>query len=139
MWFSIDPWQTLERVRGDLDRIMSSSDAGTLSSFPLVNIYDSKDDIVITAELPGLSKDNVSITFNDGILTLSGKREPCVLSDKYVSVREERSVGVFEKTLKIPVKVEQNKISAAFKDGVLTVTMPKAEEAKPRQIAIDIK
>ena len=139
MLWQIDPWQEMERMSREMNRILGSSGRTAPSSFPLVNVYESKDDVVVTAELPGCTKECVNITFADGALTLSGKQEPVADENKMILIRQERSLGEFEKTLNIPYKIDQEKISAAFKNGVLTVTLPKAEEAKPKQISIDVK
>ncbi|MBD3391619.1 MAG: Hsp20 family protein [Chitinivibrionales bacterium] len=128
-----------ERVE-QLEGVFEGAPRGSLAySFPLVNVYESKDDITVNAELPGLARDQVAITFSDNVLTLSGTRKPAMEeSDRTVVVRQERSLGGFEKSFRIPVRVEADKITAAFKDGILTVTLPKAEEAKPKQIQINV-
>jgi HSP20 family protein len=138
MLWNIDPWRELERMRSDLDGLFGAGGRSVSRSFPLVNVYDSKDDIVVTAELPGYTKDNVGITFTDGILTLWGKRAAPAGSYEMTLVRQERSVGEFEKSLAIPNTIEQEKIAASFKDGILTITLPKAEEAKPKRISIQV-
>ncbi len=93
----------------------------------------------MTAELPGLGKDQVNITFSDGILTLSGKRQSLAKEKDMAVVRKERSEGDFEKTLRVPTKIKQEAIKASFGNGILTIAMPKAEEVKPRTIAIETK
>jgi HSP20 family protein len=95
--------------------------------------------VTVTAELPGVSKEQVSITFSEGVLTISGKRDGLAKAGSMTPVRQERAVGPFEKTLRIPTKVRQDEIDASFANGVLTVTLPKAEEAKPRTITIEAR
>jgi len=139
MLWNIDPWHELERVRTQLDDVFGGLGRTITSrSFPLVNVYDAGDSIVVAAELPGMNKDKVNITYNDGMLTLSGTREPLPEAKKMEPVRQERPTGAFEKTINIPVKVIADKIMAVFRDGVLSVTLPKAEEAKPRKIQIQV-
>ena len=138
MLFDINPWRELERVRRELDSVFShrSSSAAT---FPLVNVYNIKDDIIIEAELPGMKSDNISITFNDGNLTIAGERKTPEEYKKMSVVRSERSVGEFEKSFQIPMKVDHTKIQASFNDGILKIVMPKTEEAKPKKIPIEVK
>jgi len=139
MMWDMDIFTEMERLRREMNGLFSnfvpSSDGGG-TTYPLMNVYDGKDAVVATAELPGLSKSQVSITYADGILTLAGKQEPMAKAKGMTVIRKERSEGEFEKTLRIPTKIRQEAIGASFNNGILTVTMPKAEEAKPKTIAI---
>lgn len=105
---------------------------------PSVDIFETPDSIVMKAELPGVSRDNIDIQVQDNTLTLKGERkfEHEVKEENYLRV--ERSYGAFQRTFNLPTGVQQGKIKAVFKDGVLEVTMPKAEEAKPTQVKIDV-
>jgi HSP20 family protein len=137
MLWGIDPWRELERMRRELDGVFSGyTRTPAATSFPLVNIYDEQDSMVVTAELAGMAKDDVQITYNDGVLTLEGKRGPVPGTEKMTVVRRERAVGEFQKSLSIPYRIQADKISASFTDGVLTVTLPKTEDARPKQISI---
>lgn len=138
MLWNVDPWRELERMRSELDDMFTGGRrVGVRRSFPLVNVYDQKDNVVVNAELPGMRKEDVNITFTDGALTLSGKRGPVVDGDEAVLIRTERATGEFEKSFQIPYKIDQEKITAGFSNGMLTVTLPKSEEAKPRAIQIE--
>lgn len=138
MFWNMELLREMDRLRKEVDTLFSNYRQSSASiTYPLVNVYDSKDEVTVTAELPGLTKDRVNITFADGVLTLSGKLEPLTGAAKMTSVRQERSVGAFEKNIRIPVKVEQNKINASFSNGILTIYMPKSEEAKPKAITIE--
>lgn len=138
MYWTVNPWKELERMRRDMDMLFSRSPVGTREpSFPLINTYESKEELLIVAELPGIPKEEVNITMENGTLTLSGERRPSVSDKEAVALRRERTQGRFEKKIRIPVKVDDAGISASFKDGVLTVKLPKAEEARPKQISID--
>lgn len=134
----IDLWREMDRIRKEFDNIFSGyqrvTDSGT---YPLLNVYDNRDEVIVTAELPGMTKEKVNITFMDEVLTVSGKLEPLADTQKMTAVRRERSIGAFEKRVHVPFKVQQDKISASFEDGVLTIKMPKAEEAKPKTITIE--
>ena len=135
MLLDINPLAKLEQVRRELDSVFNHGSSNP--TFPLVNIYDVKDDIIVEAELAGMARDDISITYNDGILTLSGDRKQPDTYREMSVVRSERPVGEFEKSFRIPTKINQNNISALFKNGILTITMPKSEEAKPKHITIE--
>jgi HSP20 family protein len=137
MWWNVDVWHEMDRLRRDMDRIFTDYGRQTgATTFPLVNVYEDKDNIVVTAELPGMTRDKVNITFADGVLRIAGRQETANRGKSWALVRQERSTGEFEKTLRIPTKIEAERISAAFNNGILTVTMPKAEEVKPKTITI---
>lgn len=91
------------------------------------------------AELPGVSRDSIDIQVQDNTLTMKSERkfEREVKEENYLRI--ERSYGAFQRVFNLPAGVQQDKIRATFKDGVLEVTMPKAEEAKPKQVKIDVK
>jgi HSP20 family protein len=103
---------------------------------PAVDIYETDDEIIVTAELPGLEKDQVGVEYKDGILTLRGERklEREVKEESYH--RMERSYGVFHRAFTLPGSVDEEKIGARMKNGVLEIHLPKAEAAKPRQITV---
>jgi HSP20 family protein len=113
--------------------------AGTeLSSWtPAVDIHETDDGYVIKAELPGVSKDDVSIDIHQNTLTLRGQRkhEAEVKQDKYHRV--ERAYGTFQRSFTLPAMIDQEKVQATYKDGVLELHLPKSEAAKPKRIAIN--
>ncbi|MCZ7626694.1 MAG: Hsp20/alpha crystallin family protein [Candidatus Methylomirabilis sp.] len=106
---------------------------------PAVDIFETPDSIVMKAELPGVSRDNIDIQVQDNSLMLKGERkfEREVKEENYLRI--ERAYGAFHRAFNLPTDIQQDKIKAVFKDGVLEVTMPKAEEAKPKQVKIDVK
>ncbi len=103
---------------------------------PLCDIYEDGDDIVVKAELPGLDRNDIDVQVENNILTIRGerKREKEVKSDNLY--RTERSYGAFSRSFTLPVTVDTERIKAEYKDGVLHVTLPKLEEAKPRRIKV---
>ena len=103
---------------------------------PAVDIYDNDKDIVIKAELPGMDKKDMVVHVNGRFLTLKGERssENDVKEDNYH--RRERSYGKFERVFTLPVKVDPDKITADYKDGILKIHIPKPEEQKPKQITV---
>ena len=103
---------------------------------PRIDVAESEKEITVTAELPGLSKDDVEITLTNNMLTIGGekKRETENKNENYHMI--ERSFGSFCRTVALPVEVDTEKIDAVFKDGVLSVRIPKSEKAVPKKIAI---
>ena len=140
MLWGYDIFNEMDRMRRAMDGLLSTYvPAIGSATFPLVNVYDDKDNVVVTAELPGLTRERVNITFSDNTFTIAGKLEPLAQVKNMTPVRKERSEGSFEKTIRIPTKVDQNALSATFSNGILTITMPKTEEAKPKTISIEAK
>ena len=124
----------------EFDRLFSTTvGAPTLTAWsPAVDVRESDDDFVVTAELPGLAKDTVDITIENGVLSLSGEKkeereEGVADSGRYVL---ERRYGRFQRSFSLPRGVDADNVSAKFSDGILTVTLPKSATAKPRQIKI---
>ena len=106
MMWNVDAWREMDRLRKDMDSLFTGYSRGAGPTYPLLNVYDDKDNITVTAELPGMSKDKVNITFSDGLLTIAGKQEAVEASKNMTAIRQERSTGAFEKSLRIPTKVE---------------------------------
>jgi len=139
MIWNTDLLGELDRMRKEMEGLFEGQyQTGKPGDYPYVNIYETKEDITVLAELPGLAQDDVSVSFINGILTLSGKKKPFVEDGKFSVIRQERAQGDFKKSLRIPNKLEENKISAKLINGVLTVTLPKVEEIKPKQIQVNI-
>jgi len=107
--------------------------------FPPVDVYEDTDTLLVKAELPGLKKDDIEISLHDGYLTLSGERKEESKHEDADVYRSERWVGKFHRSISLPCSVQADKIKATYNEGVLTVALPKAEEAKPKQIPISVK
>ena len=103
---------------------------------PAVDIFEKGDDLVIRAELPGISRDEIEINIEENTLTLRGERKQDVEADEGKSYRSERTFGVFTRRFSLPTTVDAGRISATCKDGVLEIVLPKMEQAKPRRIEI---
>lgn len=106
---------------------------------PSVDMFDKKDEIVVKAEIPGVEKENISISLSDNTITIKGemkKEEEVKEEDYYYS---ERSYGSFSRSLNLPAKVQAEKIKASFKNGILEIHLPKAEESKPKEVKIEVK
>ncbi len=105
---------------------------------PLTDIYEDKDDYKIKADLPGIKKDDVKISFSDGKLNISGERNQEKETKDAKCHRIERTFGKYFRSFTLPKEIKEDKIKAEFKDGQLTVIIPKAEEVKPKEIDIKV-
>jgi HSP20 family protein len=107
--------------------------------FPAIDMFEDKDNLLVKAELPGMKKEDIEISLHENYLTLSGERKQEQKYEDADVYRSERWAGRFHRTVSLPCQVEAEKIKATYSEGVLTVTLPKAEEAKPKQIPISVK
>lgn len=106
---------------------------------PLSDIFEDNDSYILTMDLPGIKKEDVKISYVDGQLSISGERKQEKESKDGTYHRVERNYGKYFRTFALPKKIKEDKIDAEFKDGQLTITVPKAEEAKPKEIDIKVK
>jgi HSP20 family protein len=106
---------------------------------PLSDIFEDKDNYLLTMDLPGIRKEDVKISYVDGQLNISGERKQEKESKNGTYHRVERNYGKYFRTVALPKKIKEDKIDAEFKDGQLTITVPKADEAKPKEIDIKVK
>jgi HSP20 family protein len=121
-----------ERVAGGVPRRFAQA------AYPALNLWEDSDKLCVEAELPGFELDDLEIFVNGGKqLTIKGQRQQ-VAGEGGVWHRQERTFGAFERTIELPHDVDADKVSAELKQGVLTIALPKREEAKPRRIAVKI-
>lgn len=143
-----DPFRELAVMQDRLNRIFGDSygrrfddDVMTRGDWiPPVDIFENdKHEIVMRAEMPGLKREDIELRVENNTLTLRGerKRETEVKDEQYHRI--ERAYGAFSRSFSLPATVDAGNVSAEYKDGVLTVTLPTREEAKPRQIPVEIK
>ena len=104
---------------------------------PALDLYQTNDDVVAVIEIPGMRKEDIEISLQDGVLTIAGERKG-ESADGDKNARTERFVGKFRRSVSLPTRVDVNKVNANYKDGILTVTLPKAEEVKPKQIQVNV-
>ena len=105
---------------------------------PAVDISEDDNNFYLTIDLPGMKKEEVKVRFEDGLLSITGEKKS-EKEEKNVNYhRVERSYGKFERSFRVPSRILSNKIDAKFDSGVLTVTLPKAEDAKPKEIEVKI-
>ena len=126
------------------DRLMSDffndglEDTELSNWTPAVDIVEDNDAFVVTADLPGLTKKDISINIKENMLTVSGERKSVIKDEKRNYCRTERRYGAFKRSFQLTDQVLADKITATFKDGVLTVNVPKAEEVKQKEIEIKV-
>src|SRR5262249_45388076 len=111
--------------------------ASRLLSGPALDVHEDKDNFIVQAELPGMKKEDIQLTLHDGSLSISGEKSEEKHEDAEV-YRAERFIGRFQRTVALPTPVAVDKVKAEYNDGVLTVTLPKSEEAKPKQIEVKV-
>jgi HSP20 family protein len=126
-----DPLRDLLAIQHRLERIASSGPQGWA---PAVDLCETADAFIVTAELPGLGRDQINIQVNEGRLTLQGRRDARVPCEQYHQV--ERGHGEFARTFSLPSGVDVEGISADLRDGVLTVTLPKSPEKAARRVDV---
>ena len=141
-----EPFRDLVASQRDFDRlfreafspVFGEGELSTRTWAPPVDIYENGDNLVLKAELPGVDPKEVEIRVEDNTLYLKGERkfEKEVKEENYHRV--ERSYGAFTRTFSLPNTIDSDKVQAEYKDGVLTLTMPKKEEAKPKTIKINV-
>jgi HSP20 family protein len=139
-WSSSD---RLASLRDEVNRLFDfswpSRDSGLFSGWsPALDVFDDKDNLVVKVELPGLKKDEIGLSLHDGVLTVSGERKKEHEKKEGESFRSERYFGKFQRSVTLPTAVDSTKVNASYKDGILTVELPKSEEAKPKQIAVNV-
>lgn len=141
-----DPFTQLSTLRSEIDRLFDSPLSSLTEStqpflsgwLPAVDLVQDKDNLVVKAELPGMKKEEIEISLHDGVLTLAGERKAEQNFKDAETCRSERFLGRFHRTLALPTQVDGEKVKATYKDGILTVVLPKAEEAKPKQIHVNL-
>jgi HSP20 family protein len=132
---------SLEREIGNLFQgFTGSTIPGRLlrsgEQYPLMNIYDTNDEIVLVAELPGVKKEDIHLTVDNGFLTITGERKKHATPEKAEWLRNEIRTGNFSRVIELPRLVKAEGISAELSNGILRLVLPKAEEAKPREVKI---
>jgi HSP20 family protein len=135
----------LTSLRDEIDRLFEApyGGAGRETEFftgwsPALDVYENKDSLIVRAELPGLKKEQIELSLHENTLTISGERKSDRQESEGESSRSERVFGKFQRTVTLPKPVEANKVAARYTDGILTVTLPKTEESKPRQIEVKV-
>ncbi|HXX65309.1 MAG TPA: Hsp20/alpha crystallin family protein [Bacteroidota bacterium] len=142
--FPSDMFQMQREIDRMFDRFLGGSLAEDGSVFtsnwtPAVDITEHENEYIVKMELPGVSKDDVKITLENSVLTVKGEKKQEKESKSSNFHRVERTYGSFQRTFTVPSGVKADSIDASYKDGILNIALPKAEEAKPKQIDVKVK
>jgi HSP20 family protein len=135
----------LTDLRDEIDRLFEAPLAGfartsqLLSGWtPAVDLYEDKDNVYVKAEMPGMKRQDVDVSLHDGTLSISGERKGESKHEGAEVYRAERFFGRFQRTVTLPSPVAEDKVKAEYKDGILSITLPKTEEAKPKRIDVNV-
>jgi len=141
-WPALDRWADL---RDEMNRLFDVPITGNLARqaqlfsgwTPALDVYQNNDNVIAVVELPGMRKEDIDISLHDGMLTIAGERQSSS-SEGENAERTERFSGKFRRSITLPTRVDADKVSASYKDGILTVTLPKSEEAKPKKVEVTV-
>jgi HSP20 family protein len=139
--FNWAPFDQLNSLRDEINRLfdtpLANGGSDVLNAWaPALDLYEENDNLILRAELPGMKKEDIDISLHENTISVSGERRNEKRYEGSQTSREERFFGRFTRSFKLPKPVDPSRVKAAYKDGVLTVTLPKTDEAKPRQIEI---
>jgi len=136
-----NPWAEFERLRRGLDQLSRNYPEKELqysgaNVFPPLNMYEDSETLIVKAEIPGVGADDLEISLVGDTLTIQGTRKGNQIDEQTSYHRREIEQGNFSRAVSLPTKVNPDKVTAKLKNGILTVTIDKAAEVKPRQVKI---
>jgi len=136
-----DPFEEVGDLQSEMNRMFDGFFGRSLAGLdrvwaPAIDMFETKDDLVVRVELPGMTEKDVEVAITGDVLTLKGERSAGVDGQESVH-RSERWYGKFDRSLTLPIPIQADKVKATYRDGVLTIQLPKAEEVKPRSIKIE--
>ena len=135
-------WQEMDQLQREMNRLFDATSTGrvfTAPSYPAINIWTNEDGQLISAEMPGVHPDDIDIDVTGDALSISGERKPDEVAKDAHFHRRERSYGSFSRTIQLPFMIDTNKVEAKFQNGVLLISLPRAEADKPKKITIKSK
>jgi HSP20 family protein len=143
----LTPFREFDRMSKEMDRLLDFFLEGGLRRrteeagewLPSLNVAETKNELVVKAEVPGMDFKDIDISLSDGVLTIKGEKKQEKEEKEADYHLVERSYGVFTRSIPLPQEVESDKISASYKGGVLKVTLPKSEETKKKEIRIKVE
>jgi len=133
---NFDPFVELRRMQSEMNRLFSGYSAATARDFPPINIWLGENSVVLTAELPGVTHDDVNISLQEDVVTLEGKREPKAKQENASWQRRERAYGTFSRAVQLPFHVDADKVQARFNNGILELELQRLEADRPKKIQI---
>ena len=142
-----DPFRSMTDIQGEVNRLFDSflgrpatpaNGSAVRTWAPVLDMRETKDDVVLSFELPGISEKDVSLSITGDLLTVRGERTFNRDSKDEGVHHVERVYGKFERSVQLPMPVQPEKVKATYRDGVLEVKLPKVEEVKPKEIKIDV-
>ena len=139
-----EPFRDLVSMRDDMDRLFETffgTQPQNIDDFwrPAVDIEENNGNLMLRAEIPGMTKDDIRVSVQEDLLTISGERKHENETKDKTFHRIERCYGKFRRMIRLPAQVDADKVKASYKDGVLNVTLPKPESLKPKHIDVEIK
>jgi len=147
-----NPWREMEALRREVDRVFEGYGAERYNPFrsaflpghsartyPLVNVYENAEEVTVEALAPGLDPEKLDVSIKGTTLTISGEKRGLEGVSREQYHRNERSAGSFVRTIELDAEIDDERISANYANGILLVTLPKSEKAKPKKIAIEVK
>lgn len=140
-----DPFRELRALQNEINDLFDFNRfSGTEGLFdrnfsPAMDVVETTDGFTVTCELPGLDQQEIDINITSNVLTIRGEKKSDTTAKEKKVFRREIRTGSFQRTLSLPVAVDSEKVTADLKDGILSITLPKREDAKPKQISVNIK
>jgi HSP20 family protein len=134
--FRPDLFRQMWRTPDEISRLLGGLRMAPRIEFLAVNVWASADGVTVTAAVPGVVPDELDITVHQNTVTLRGKRDPEVMGEDAVVLRQERATGPFTRTIVLPFRVDAERVSARFDRGMLMLELPRPEEDKPRHIQV---
>jgi HSP20 family protein len=132
-------WDFANEAERIFNLVSNPAERNYCSFCPIVDIEEQEDAYKVMVELPGVSKNDISINLKDNVLTITGEKKPAKKTDQQKIHQSERVYGKFQRCFRLPDLVDQEKVSAEFDNGVLNIVIPKLAEAQPKEIEVKVK
>lgn len=137
------PFEAVSRLQEEVQRLFEGPLLGGESRTqffnvwaPALDVFEDRDNLIVNLEVPGMKREDFEIALHNGVLSVSGERRFEEKRQKASGYRTERFEGRFQRSVSLPKAVQSDKVKAAYKDGILTITLPLADEARPKQIVV---
>ncbi len=132
----VNPWESMRRLQEELNDFMWDTLHEVSSGYPPINVWYNDERAVVEAELPGVTKEQIDVEVLGNTVALRGARKASEPAEGQTLIREERSYGGFGRTVQLPFQIDHNGIEASLQRGILTLTLPRKEEDKPKKVQI---